>query len=248
MRDISNVKQEIINFRKIVRPQRAAFRDLERNKARYIAEDLDIYFDDIIDASERVWDMLENYKEVVEALEATNESAIAHRTNEIFRDPDRDLGDLPAADADRLDLGHERARARRAGHDGVLRRAGASWPSCSAAWSRSSAGAASSSGRDRRGARAPRRGGRARARAAPAAHAGDRQPVRDDDVGPASRASSSTRCRAATTSGGRHRRPRATRSSCAARPRTRATTSSSPSAATARSTRPPTASPAPPPR
>jgi magnesium transporter len=85
VRDISNVKQEIINFRKIVRPQRAAFRDLERNKARYIAEDLDIYFDDINDASERVWDMLENYKEVVEALESTNESAIAHRTNETFR-------------------------------------------------------------------------------------------------------------------------------------------------------------------
>ena len=29
--------------------------------------------------------MLENYKEVVEGLEATNESAIAHRTNETFR-------------------------------------------------------------------------------------------------------------------------------------------------------------------
>ena len=85
MRDISNAKQEIINFRKIVRPQRLAFRDLERNKARYIAEDLDIYFDDIIDASERAWDMLENFKEVVEGLEATNESAIAHRTNEVFR-------------------------------------------------------------------------------------------------------------------------------------------------------------------
>jgi magnesium transporter len=85
VRDISNVKQEIINFRKVVRPQRAAFRDLERTKARYIADDLDIYFEDIIDASERVWDMLENYKEVVEALEATNESAIAHSTNETFR-------------------------------------------------------------------------------------------------------------------------------------------------------------------
>src|SRR6187551_2298093 len=85
VRDISNVKQEIINFRKVVRPQRAAFRDLERNKARYIAEDLDIYFEDIIDASERVWDLLENYKEVVEGLEATNESALAHRTNETFR-------------------------------------------------------------------------------------------------------------------------------------------------------------------
>jgi len=85
VRDISNVKQEIINFRKVVRPQRAAFRDLERNKARYIAEDLDIYFDDVIDASERIWDLLENYKEVIEGLEATNESAIAHRANETFR-------------------------------------------------------------------------------------------------------------------------------------------------------------------
>jgi magnesium transporter len=85
VRDISNVKQEIINFRKVVRPQRAAFRDLERTKTRYIADDLDIYFDDIVDASERIWDMLENYKEVVEALEETNESAISHRSNEIFR-------------------------------------------------------------------------------------------------------------------------------------------------------------------
>src|SRR5829696_6911560 len=85
VRDISNVKQEIINFRKVIRPQRAAFRDLERTKTRYIADDLDIYFDDIVDASERIWDMLENYKEVFEALEETNESAISHRSNEIFR-------------------------------------------------------------------------------------------------------------------------------------------------------------------
>ena len=85
VRDISNVKQEIINFRKVIRPQRAAIQDLERNKAPYIAEDYDVYFEDINDASERVWDMLENYKEVVEALESTNESQIAHRTNEVFR-------------------------------------------------------------------------------------------------------------------------------------------------------------------
>jgi magnesium transporter len=85
VRDISNVKQEIINFRKIVRPQRVAFRDLERTKTRYIADDLDIYFEDIVDASERIWDMLENYKEVVEALEDTNESVISHRVNDILR-------------------------------------------------------------------------------------------------------------------------------------------------------------------
>ena len=85
VRDISNVKQEIINFRKIVRPQRAAFRDLERTKQRYIPDDLDIYFDDLNDASERIWDMLENFKEVAQALEETNESVISHRVNDILR-------------------------------------------------------------------------------------------------------------------------------------------------------------------
>ena len=85
VRDISNVKQEIINFRKIIRPQRAVLRDLERTKQRYIADDLEIYFDDINDASERIWDMLENYKEVVEALEGTNESVISHRVNEVLK-------------------------------------------------------------------------------------------------------------------------------------------------------------------
>jgi magnesium transporter len=85
VRDISNAKQEIVGFRKIMRPQRSVLRDLERTKQRYLAEDLDIYFDDIVDASERIWDMLENYKEVVEALEETNESVISHRVNDVLR-------------------------------------------------------------------------------------------------------------------------------------------------------------------
>jgi magnesium transporter len=85
VRDISNAKQEIINFRKIIRPQRPVLRDLERTKQRYLAEDLEVYFDDIVDASERIWDMLENYKEVVEALEETNESVISHRVNDVLR-------------------------------------------------------------------------------------------------------------------------------------------------------------------
>ena len=84
VRDLSNVKQEIINFRKIVRPQRSALRDLERTR-RYVSEDLEVYFDDIIDASERIWDMLENFKEVVEALEDTNESVLSHRLNDVLR-------------------------------------------------------------------------------------------------------------------------------------------------------------------
>jgi magnesium transporter len=68
-----------------VRPQRAVLRDLERTKQRYLQDELEIYFDDISDAAERIWDMLENYKEVIEGLESTNESVLSHRLNDSFR-------------------------------------------------------------------------------------------------------------------------------------------------------------------
>ena len=119
VRDISNVKQEIINFRKVIRPQRPVLRDLEKVKQRYLATDLDleIYFDDIVDAHERIWDMLENYKEVVEALAETNESVISHRVNDILRV-------LTSISVIVLPLtliasiwGDERARSRRGRHD-----------------------------------------------------------------------------------------------------------------------------------
>lgn len=85
VRDISNTKQEIINFRKVMRPQRTVLNDLERAKQKFIGDELEIYFDDMQDASERIWDMLENYKEVIEGLEDTNESLISHRLNNVLR-------------------------------------------------------------------------------------------------------------------------------------------------------------------
>jgi magnesium transporter len=85
VRDLSNVKQEIISYRKIIKPERSTLRLLERSVERFLPEQLELYFDDIVDASERVWDLLDNYKEVVEALEDTNESVISHRQNDVLR-------------------------------------------------------------------------------------------------------------------------------------------------------------------
>ncbi len=85
VRDLSNVKQEIISYRKIIKPERSTLRLLERHVPRYLPEDLDLYFDDIVDAAERIWDLLDNYKEVVEGLEQTNESVISHRQNDVLR-------------------------------------------------------------------------------------------------------------------------------------------------------------------
>src|ERR671922_1820353 len=82
--DISKAKQEIISYRKIIKPQRPALRLLERHIERFLPEELELYFDDLVDASERIWDLLDNYKEVVEALEDTNESLISHQQNDIL--------------------------------------------------------------------------------------------------------------------------------------------------------------------
>jgi magnesium transporter len=78
------VKQEIISYRKIIKPQRPTLRQLERQIERIRPEELELYFDDLVDASERIWDLLDNYKEVVEALEDTNESLISHQQNDIL--------------------------------------------------------------------------------------------------------------------------------------------------------------------
>jgi magnesium transporter len=85
VRDISNVKQEIISYRKIIKPERSTLRLLERQIERFLPGELELYFDDIVDASERIWDLLDNFKEVIEGLESTNESVISHRQNDILR-------------------------------------------------------------------------------------------------------------------------------------------------------------------
>jgi magnesium transporter len=85
VRDLSNVKQEIISYRKIIKPERSTLRVLEGRVQRFLPEELELYFDDIVDAAERIWDLLDNYKEVVEALEQTNESVISHRQNDVLR-------------------------------------------------------------------------------------------------------------------------------------------------------------------
>ncbi len=79
VRDISNAKQEIIAYRKIIKPERSTLRMLERTTERFLPENLELYFDDIVDAAERIWDLLDNYKEVIDGLESTNESFISHK-------------------------------------------------------------------------------------------------------------------------------------------------------------------------
>ena len=83
--DISNVKQEIISYRKLIKPERAVLPLLEKQVERFLPEKPAFRFSDITDAAELIWDLLDNYKEVAEALEDTSESLLNHRLNDVLR-------------------------------------------------------------------------------------------------------------------------------------------------------------------
>ena len=48
-------------------------------------ENLEIYFDDVVDQIEKLWNILETEKEVIESLEDTNESLLSHKINNTMR-------------------------------------------------------------------------------------------------------------------------------------------------------------------
>jgi len=85
LEEISRAKMQIINYRKVIKPLRPVILTLEKVIRKYLPEDMEMYFDDITDKAEKVWDMLENYKEVVEAIDGAYESLTSYKMNNLMR-------------------------------------------------------------------------------------------------------------------------------------------------------------------
>lgn len=85
LRDILTLKRNIITMRTILSPQRTVVALLPHKNKQLIPADLTPYFDDVHDAIERQWALLESAKEMSEALQDTHESWLSHRTNTVVR-------------------------------------------------------------------------------------------------------------------------------------------------------------------
>jgi magnesium transporter len=83
--NIMILKKNVITLRKIILPQRSVVAALEHKQRRFLPEDLEIYFDDVVDQIESIWNILGTQKEVVESLEDTNESLLSHNINLTMR-------------------------------------------------------------------------------------------------------------------------------------------------------------------
>jgi magnesium transporter len=85
LRDIMTLKRNIITMRSILLPQRSLIAMLEHKNKKFVSEELALYFDDILDAIERQWSLLDTSKEMIDALQDTHESWLTHRMNHVIR-------------------------------------------------------------------------------------------------------------------------------------------------------------------
>lgn len=83
--EISLVRRDLIALRSIVKPQIALITNLERGDHPLIRRDLRPYFGDVADGFHRAWDILEDYREVMDDLSETADSLTSYRINEVMR-------------------------------------------------------------------------------------------------------------------------------------------------------------------
>ncbi len=77
-------RRNVLNFRRILDPQRYLISSLTHTRKNFLDESLSIYFDDIDDYLSKLWSIVENYKDTVNGLHVTVESLINQRTNKVI--------------------------------------------------------------------------------------------------------------------------------------------------------------------
>ena len=85
IREISVLRRDVISFRRIIWPMRAVIGGLKSKVSRYTKPDMSVYFDDMVDHVDKIWDGLDEYKEIIEGLNDTHDSLATNRTNEVVR-------------------------------------------------------------------------------------------------------------------------------------------------------------------
>jgi len=83
--DMSVLRRDVISFRRIIWPMRAVIGTLEPKIRRFAKMDMEVYFGDMTDHVDKIWDVLDEYKEIIEGLNDTHDSLATNRTNEVVR-------------------------------------------------------------------------------------------------------------------------------------------------------------------
>ncbi|MFV9506988.1 MAG: magnesium transporter CorA family protein [Oscillochloridaceae bacterium umkhey_bin13] len=80
--ELSYLRRDIISLRRIIKPNIPVVRLLAVKERNYIQLDEEQYFGDLVDGLNRIWDMLEEQKEIIEGLDSTLFNVMSYRLNQ----------------------------------------------------------------------------------------------------------------------------------------------------------------------
>lgn len=84
IRQLALHRRNILNFRRIIDPQRYLVANLSHTRKEFLDETLSLYFDNVVDYLNKLWAISETYKDTVNGLHVTVESLINQKTNKVI--------------------------------------------------------------------------------------------------------------------------------------------------------------------
>lgn len=83
--EISAIRRNIVVFQTMVKPVLPIFADLEKGAYKELDSGLTPFWSNILDHLQKIWDRLEDNRELIEGISESNESLLSARTNEIIK-------------------------------------------------------------------------------------------------------------------------------------------------------------------
>ncbi len=83
---ILSLRHNIINFRKIMQNHKNVMKKLMQMESSLVpAEQIKKYYNNLIEQTKNIWEILENQKEMVEVLNSTNESLLNYKISDVMK-------------------------------------------------------------------------------------------------------------------------------------------------------------------
>lgn len=83
--EISLQRRNIIIFQTMIKPTLPIFEKLEKGGVERLNGGMQNYWSNLLDHLEKIWERLEDTRELIEGLSSSNESVLTYRTNEIVK-------------------------------------------------------------------------------------------------------------------------------------------------------------------
>jgi magnesium transporter len=83
--DISMTRRNIVVFETMIKPALPVFTDLEKGKYKELNGEMAPYWSNILDHLQKIWERLEDNKELIQGIAASHESILSNRSNELVK-------------------------------------------------------------------------------------------------------------------------------------------------------------------